>query len=109
MVRALLAVLLAIGIVTLVVLPQPGSYLIALLVMLAVFLIAAARLAIDLVELDPVELLADAGLLVATGFALTQVPLGNAHLTEWLFAAGIVTQVVPLALRRRALRRTSGS
>jgi hypothetical protein len=103
-VRALLVATLVVGAVGLVVVPEPGSFLIALLVMLVAFLVGAAKLAIDLVELAPRDLAADVGLLVAVGVALSQIPLGNALLTEALFVAGIATQALPLIARR-----TSGS
>jgi hypothetical protein len=94
-VRIVLVSLLAAGAIGLVVVPEPGSFLIALLVMLAVFLLGAAKLAVDLVELSPVELAADVAVLVAVGVALSQIPLGNALLTEVLFIAGVTTQALP--------------
>lgn len=109
--RALLAVLLLLGTLALLVVPEPGSFLLALLVMLAVFLLGAARLAIDLIDLRPIELATDAGVLAAVGVALSQIPLGNALLTEGLFVLGLVLLLLPGVLRRGGLgpRRTSGS
>jgi hypothetical protein len=100
-VRPLLVSLLAAGAVALLVLAEPGSLLIALLIMLAVFLAGAAKLAIDLVELEPRELVADVALLIVIGVALSQIPVGSSRLTEALFVAGIATQAVPLVLARR--------
>jgi hypothetical protein len=106
-VRVLLASLLVAGAVALVAVSQPGSLLIALLVMLVVFLAGAARLAVDLIELVPGELVADVALLVVIGVALGLVPLGNARLTALLFVLGIATQAVPVLLARST--RTTGS
>jgi hypothetical protein len=105
-VRPLLVALLAAGVVALLVLAEPGSLLIALLVMLVVFLAGTAKLAIDLVELEPRDLVADAALLVVIGVALSQIPIGSSRLTEALFVLGIATQAVPLVLAR-ALRWTT--
>lgn len=111
--RIVLAALLAAGAIGLAVVPDPGSFLLALLVMLAVFLLGAAKLAVDLVELSAVELAADVAVLVAVGGALSQIPLGNAVLTEALFVVGVTTQAMPrvaaLVRERSWLRRTSGS
>jgi hypothetical protein len=98
--RVAIASLLALGVLGLVVVPEPSSFLIALLVMVVVFLLAAARLAVDLIDLSPAALLADAGVLLAIGVALSQIPLGNVLLTVVLFVVGITTQVVPRSLRR---------
>jgi hypothetical protein len=94
-VRIVLATLLVAGALGLAVLPEPGSFLLALLVMVAVFLLGGSRLAVDLVELSAVELAADVALLVAVGVALTQISLGNAMLTEALFVVGAATQALP--------------
>ena len=67
--RLLLVALLAAGAGALLVLAEPGSLLIALLIMLAVFLAGAAKLAIDLVDLEPRDLVADVALLVVIGVA----------------------------------------
>ena len=84
----------------LVAVPEPSSFLIALLVMVAVFLLGAARLAMDLIDLSPPALLADVAVLVAIGIALSQIPLGNVLLTVVLFVVGITTQIAPRSLRR---------
>jgi hypothetical protein len=98
--RLAIASLLALGVLGLVAVPEPSSFLIALLVMVAVFLLAAARLAVDLIDLSPPALLADAGVLLAIGVGLSQIPLGNVVLTVVLFVVGITTQVIPRSLRR---------
>jgi hypothetical protein len=100
-VRLLLVVLLAAGAAALLVLAEPGSLLIALLIMLAVFLAGATKLAIDVVELEPRDLVADVSLLVVIGVALSQIPAGSSRLTEGLFIAGMATQAVPLVLAKR--------
>ena len=87
------------GALGLAVLPEPGSFLLALLVMVAAFLLGASRLAVDLVDLSPVELAADVALLVAVGVALSQIPLGNVVLTEALFVIGAASQALPPACR----------
>jgi hypothetical protein len=94
-VRIALAFLLVAGTIGLAVLSEPGSLLLALLVMLVVFLLGAARLAVDLVDLSAVELTADVALLVAVGIALSQIPRGNATLTEVLFVVGAASQALP--------------
>ena len=102
--RALLATLLVLGTLALLVVPEPGSFLLALLVMLAVFLLGAAKLAIDLIELEPLELATDVAVLVAVGIALSQIPLGNALLTEALFVVGLACLALPRVLRGRVAR-----
>jgi hypothetical protein len=98
-VRPLLATLLLLGTLALLIVPEPGSFLLALLVMVAVFLLGAAKLAIDLIELSALELAADVLVLVAVGVALSQIPLGNALLTEALFVLGLVLLSVPRLVR----------
>jgi hypothetical protein len=89
-----MAGLLVAGAISLVIVPAPGSFAIALPVMVVTFLLGGARLARDLVELD--------------GVALAQIPVGNSGLTEILFVAGAATQALPrgLVLLIRS-RRTS--
>jgi hypothetical protein len=103
-----MAGLLVAGAISLVIVPAPGSFAIALPVMVVTFLLGGARLARDLVELDGVELTADVALLIAVGVALVQIPVGNSGLTEILFVAGAATQALPrgLVLLIRS-RRTS--
>lgn len=92
--RLAIAALLVVGAASLAIVPAPGSFAIALPVMVATFLLGGARLALDLIELDAVELAADVGLLVAVGVALVQVPIGNTALTAILLLAGAATQVL---------------
>jgi hypothetical protein len=100
-VRATLASLLVLGAVALVIVPTPGSFGVALLVLVAVFLLGTSKLAIDLIELSPRELAADVAVLVCMGVALVQIPAASLALTETLLLAGALTQVLPRALARR--------
>jgi hypothetical protein len=100
-VRPAIAGLLVVGAISLVIVPAPGSFAIALPVMVATFVLGGARLALDLVELDAVELTADVALLVAVGIALVQIPVGNSGLTAILFVAGAAAQALPRGLVRR--------
>jgi hypothetical protein len=100
-VRLALAGLLVVGAAALVIVPAPGSFAVALPVMLATFLLGAARLALDLVELDAVELTADGALLVAVAIALVRIPAGDTALTAILFLVGAAAQVLPRGLATR--------
>ena len=96
--RLAIAGLLVVGAGALVIVPAPGSFAIALPVMVATFLLGAARLALDLVELDAVELTADGALLVAVAIALVRIPAGDTTLTAILFLVGAAAQVLPRGL-----------
>ena len=104
--RALLATLLGIGVAGLAVLPEPGSWLLALAIMLLAFLVVGAKLAVDLIELVPVDLVADAAALLAVGIALSRVTTGNRLLVTTLLALALVAQALPLASARAGNRRT---
>jgi hypothetical protein len=108
-VRLAIAGLLVVGAGALVVVAAPGSFAIAFPVMIVTFLLGAARLALDLIELDAVELAADVVLLVAVGVALVQIPVGNTALTAILFLVGAATQLLPRARAAvtRVPRRTT--
>ena len=99
--RFALAGLLVVGAGALVLVPAPGSFAIALPVMLATFLLGAARLARDLVELDAVELAADAALVVAIAIALVRIPDGDIVLTAILVLVGAAAQLLPRGLATR--------
>lgn len=96
--RIVLAALLGAGLAGLVALPEPGSFLIAMAVMLLGFLLAGARAAADLVDLIPSELTADALALVALATALARVTTGNALLIGALLALALVAQGFPRAV-----------
>jgi hypothetical protein len=102
--RILLATLLGIGVAGLAAVPEPASWLLALAIMLLAFLLAAAKLAVDLIELIPVQLAADAGTLVALAAALSRVTTGNRLLVVTLLAAALAAQALPSAVGRMRAR-----
>jgi hypothetical protein len=104
-VRILLAALLGAGLVGALVIPEPASFGIAALAMLPAFLLGAAKLAMDLIELIRADLIADAALLVALGTAFVTFGSGNRELIVILLAVAFATQVVRLAGARRARPR----
>lgn len=95
--RIVLAILLAAGAAALVLLAEPGSFLIAFAALLLGFLLAGAKSAVDLIELRPAELAADATTLGALGVALTQVTTGDALRIGALLGVALVAQAFPLA------------
>jgi hypothetical protein len=107
--RVVLAGLLAAGLAALVLFPQPTSFLIALLTMLLGFLLAGAKAAVDLIELNPADIAADALALAAIGTALTRVSTANAMLVGSLLALACAAQAVPLAARMARCPRRSTS
>jgi len=98
MMRVVLAVLLGAGVASLALLPEPGSLLIAFIALLLGFLLAGAKAAVDLIELTPGELAADAIALIALGLALTRVTTGDVVLVGSLLALAFVAQGLPLAV-----------
>jgi hypothetical protein len=102
--RILLVVLLAAGVAGLAVGREPLALLVGLLVMLLAFLIGAAKLAIDLIELSPRDLLADAIALAAVAVALTQITSASRVVIGSLLALALVAQACALALRQRPER-----
>jgi hypothetical protein len=100
--RILLAVLLGAGLVGVLVVPEPASFLIAILAVLPAFLLGAAKLAMDLIELVRADLIADAALLIALGAALTTFSMGNLVVIVTLLALAFATQVARLAGARRS-------
>lgn len=105
--RILLAVLLAAGLAGLILAPMPASFLVAVLFALPAFLLGAAKLAIDLIELVRADLIADAALLVALGALFVSFSMGNRAVIGALLAAALATQVVRLASTRRARPRAA--
>ena len=103
--RILLAVLLAAGLGGLILVPMPASFLVAVLFALPAFLLGAAKLAIDLIELVRADLIADAALLVALGALFVSFSMGNRVVIGALLVAALATQVVRLASTRRARPR----
>jgi hypothetical protein len=100
--RAVLAVLPAAGVAGLVAAPERPALMLALLVLLLVFLLSCSKLAMDLVELSPGELAADAGALAAAVAGLTQISSAGRPLLGALLLLALAAQALPLALRRRS-------
>jgi hypothetical protein len=99
MLRILLVVLLAIGAVALAFGPERSALIAALFFVLPVaFLLAGAKLAIDLIDLIPSDLAADAALLVLLGIAFTRITTANRLLVAAIVAAALATQLVPLVV-----------
>ena len=107
--RILLAGVLGTGLATLLLAPVPTAFLLALQIMLIAFLLGAAKLAIDLIELIRADLIADATLLVTLGVAFTIFTGGDRLLLGTLLALALATQVVPLVTARRAGLRDAES
>jgi hypothetical protein len=107
-VRAVLAVLSAAGVLALATVAEPGSFGLAALAALLGFLLASAKGAVDLVDLEPADLAADALALIALGAALTRVTTGDALLIGGLLTVACAAQGVPLAATMaRCLRRST--
>jgi hypothetical protein len=102
--RILLVVLLAAGVAGVAIVPELQALLIGMMVMLITFLLGAAKLATDLIDLVRADLIADAVLVATLGIALTQVTAGNRVLDVAVLAIALTTQVVALALTRSRLR-----
>jgi hypothetical protein len=98
--RILLTVVLGAGLAVLLLAQERTALLIALLVLLLAFLLGAAQLAVDLVDLTPSDLVADGGLLVVLGLAFTRITTGDRLLITALMAVALATQAAPLVLRR---------
>jgi hypothetical protein len=98
--RPLLATLLGIGVGSVAFIPAPLGVLLAFVIMLLAFLLAAAKLAVDLIELIPADLVADAAVLVIVGTSITGVTSGSRVLIATLLAAALVAEVLPPALER---------
>jgi hypothetical protein len=108
-VRVALATLLAAGLAGLVLLPEPGSFLIAMAVMALGFLLAGAKAAVDLIELNPADIAADGVTFAALGTALARISTGNALLIGALLAVALAAQGFPLAVRMARCPRRSTS
>jgi hypothetical protein len=98
-------VLLVAGFAGLVLAPQPASFLISVLFMLPAFLLGAAKLAVDLIDLVRADLIADAALLIALGAAFTTFTMGSPVLIGALLLAALASQAVRIAGTRRARPR----
>jgi hypothetical protein len=102
--RPLLATLLGIGVACVAFVPDPLGSLLALVAMLLAFLLASARLAVDLIELVPADLAADAAALVVLGIALGTITSGNRVLVAALMAGAFAAQALPTAVERLGAR-----
>ncbi len=96
--------LLAAGVAGVSVIPELQALLVGMLVMLIAFLLGAAKLAIDLIDLERADLIADGALVALLGVALTQISAGSRLLDVAVIAVALVTQVVAMALNRSRLR-----
>jgi hypothetical protein len=103
-VRILLVIVLAAGVAVVSVIPELQALLAGMLVMLVAFLLGAAKLAIDLIDLERTDLIADAVLVATLGIALTQISAGNRLLDVAVIALALAAQVAALAAGRRRLR-----
>jgi hypothetical protein len=97
--RVALAIVACAGLAALVLLTAPGSFLIAMPAIALGFLLAGAKAAVDLIELLPAELAADAVGFAALGLALTRITAGTAVLPAALLALALAAQGIPLAVR----------
>ena len=102
--RILLVAVLAAGVAGVSVIPELQALLVGMLVMLVAFLLGAAKLAIDLIDLERTDLIADAVLVATLGIALTQISAGNRLLDVAVIALALAAQVAALAAGRRRLR-----
>ena len=102
--RILLVAVLAAGVAGVSVIPGLQALLVGMLVMLVAFLLGAAKLAIDLIDLERTDLIADAVLVATLGIALTQISAGNRLLDVAVIAFALAAQVAALAAGRRRLR-----
>jgi hypothetical protein len=106
--RVALAALFAAGVAGLVLLHEPASFLPALLAMALGFLLAAAMAAVDLIDLNPADLAADAITLLALATALTRITTGDALTIGMLLAVACAAQGFPRAVTMaRCLRRST--
>ena len=96
MLRILLVVLLGAGVAALAFAPELSALIAVLFFVLPVaFLLAGAKLALDLI---PSDLVADAALLVLLGIAFTRITTANRLLVGAIVAAALATQLVPLVV-----------
>jgi hypothetical protein len=98
--RPLLATVLGIGLASLAFVPAPLGVLLALVIMLLAFLLGAAKLAVDLIELVSADLVADAAVLVILGIALSTITFGSRLLVATLLAAALVAETLSLVAGR---------
>jgi hypothetical protein len=102
--RTLLIALLAAGVAGVALIPELQALLVGMLVMLIGFVLGAAKLAIDLIDLVRADLIADGVTLATLGLALTQITAGNRLFDAAVIALALAVQVIALALSRGRLR-----
>ena len=106
MLRIVLVALLGAGVAALAFAPELSALIATLFFVLPVaFLLAGAKLALDLIELIPSDLVADTALLVLLCIAFTRITTANRLLVGAIVAAALATQLVPLVVswaRQRA-------
>jgi hypothetical protein len=102
--RTLLVALLAAGLAAVALMPEIPALFTALLVMAVAFLLAAAKLATDLIDLVRADLIADAALVATLGAGLTQSTAGNRVFDFAVLAVALATQAIALTLSRGRLR-----
>ena len=100
MLRILLLAVLGACLALLAGAPERQAFFGALVIMLLAFLLGAAKLAVDLVDLIPSDLVADGLLLVALGLAFARITTGDRLMIWGLVAVAFATQAVALILRR---------
>ena len=105
--RVALAVLLGAGIAGLALVSEPRSFLFALAAMALGFPLAGAKAALDLIELNPADLAADALALAALGTAMARITTGDTMLIGTLLAVALAAQGIPLAVTMARCPRRS--
>lgn len=99
--RIALAVLFALATAVFGLAERPQVQGLGSLAVLAAFVLAWVRFAVDLVELRPVDLAADLAAIVAALLVFLRVPSGSVAVNAVLAAAALAAQLTALAARRR--------
>ena len=102
--RTLLVAVLAAGVAGVALIPEIPALLVGMLVMLVGFVLGAAKLATDLIELVRSDLIADGVMVVTLGIAMTQITAGNRLFDLAILAVALAAQVIALVLSRKRLR-----
>jgi hypothetical protein len=103
-VRIALVTLLGAGVAGVAVMPEIPALLVGMLVMLVGFVLGAAKLATNLIDLVRADLIADAAMVATLGAALTQITVGNRLFDVAVLAVALATQAIALTLSRGRLR-----
>jgi hypothetical protein len=102
--RALLVAVLAAGVTGLAVMPEIPALLAGMLVMAVGFVLGAAKLATDLIDLVRADLIADAAMVATLGAGMTQITAGNRMFDLVVLAVALASQAIALTLSRGRLR-----